>query len=152
MVGSIFAASTPWGYLQIYSDRSLNDMCLHNFLKNYTGIIFTTHCLSLPDKMEVSKNKAKYSQLDIALEQIKSNPKSINKYLNTIQTGFECLSQSQINHLKSLVIDGCKNTNINFIPSENKPIFESTALSTVKMLGKCYCEGEKAEGVKEFPG
>ena len=127
-------------------------MCLHNFLKNYTGIIFTSHCLSLPDKMEVSKNKAKYSQLDNAIELLNSKPENIHKYLNTIQIGIECLNQSQINKLKSLVIDGCKNTNMNFIPSEKKPICEATALSTVKMLGKCYCDGEKAQGIKEFPG
>jgi hypothetical protein len=102
--------------------------------------------------MEVSKNKAKYSQLDNAIKLLNSKPENIHKYLNTIQIGIECLNRSQIDKLKSLVIDGCKNTNMNFIPSEKKPICEATALNTVKMLGKCYCDGEKAQGIKEFPG
>jgi hypothetical protein len=127
-------------------------MCLHNFLKNYTGIIFTPHCLSLPDKMKVSENMAKYSHLEIAIEKINSNPKNIEKYLNTIQHGIEFLNKNQINEVKTHLMNGFKNTNVNFIPSEAKPVCDSHSLSAAKMIGKCYFEGEKAQGIKEFPG
>ncbi len=150
--GSLFCGSTPWGYLQIYTDRNLTDMCLHNFLKNYTGIIFTPQCLSLPDKMEVSKNMAKYSNLETAIEKIKSNPKDIEKYLNTIQHGIEFLDKSQINEMKTHIMNGFKNSNMNFIPSEAKPVCDSHSISATKMICKCYVEGEKAQGIKEFPG
>ena len=125
-------------------------MCLHNFLKNYTGIIFTTRTLSLPNQMKVSENKAKYSNLDVALEQVKASPHKIHKYLNTIQNGIEVIDHKKLKELKDLIIDGCKDMNL--IPSQKIPVCDMNSISLCKLLGKCYIEGEKAQGVKEFPG
>ena len=127
-------------------------MCLFKFLKNYTGIIFTQNYLSLPNEMEVSNNKAKYSQLDVALERVKIKPKSIHKYLNTIQNGMEYIDNNIVKEFKSHLINGCQNSGINLTPSEKYPICDINVINTMKMLNKCYIDGEKAKGVKEFPG
>ena len=104
--------------------------------------------------MEVSKNMAKFSQLDVALNQVKSNPQCISEYLNTIQSGFELIDPEQVMTLKCQVINGCLERELNLIPSEAKPICMQDALYSIKLLGKCFefCEGEKAPGINEFPG
>ena len=124
-------------------------MCLYNFLKQYTGIILTEHCLSLPNQMEVSKNMAKFSQLDVALKQIKSNPQNINKYLNTILSGFKAMNHEQMMNLKSMV-----NSGSHAIPSEANPVSGKDASNSLMLVTKCLelSEGEKAPGIKEFPG
>ena len=158
--GGLFCASTPWGYLQIYPHKKLTDMCLYQFLKNYTGIFFTTECLSLPNESEVCHNKSKYSHFDIALERSCSNPNKIKKYSNTLQTGFDVLfSEGILNtdkmcELQEMVMNECKNCGWHVIPSEKKPVCDVEQLSAIKLIGKGYnyIEGVKAPGIEEFPG
>ena len=87
----------------------------------------------------------------MALEQVKANPHKIHKYLNTIQNGIELIDQNKVIELKHQVINGCKEI-LNLIPSEKRPLCDLNSINVVKMLNKCYVEGEKAEGIKEFPG
>jgi hypothetical protein len=158
--GSLFCGSTPWGYLQIYPHKKLTDMCLYQFLKFYTGIFFTPVCLNLPNESEVSHNKSKYSQFDIALEQVCSNPSKIAKYSNTLQSGFDILYEEglltadKILELQEMVMKQCKNCGWNVIPKDKQPVCDIEQINALKLIAKSYnyTESVKAPGVEEFPG
>ena len=158
--GSLFCASTPWGFLQLHPHKKLTDMCLYQFLKFYTGILFTPAILTLPTECEVSQNQSKYSHFDVALEKACSDPKKMGKYLNTVQSGFdtlcaeEILTAEKINEISEKIITNCKNCGWQIIPSEKHPVTDPGQSGALKLIGKTYnyTEGVKAPGIEEFPG
>lgn len=135
-------------------------MTMYNFLKQFTGIIFTTDILSLPTEMKVSENKAKHSHFDLAIERVTSKPEHINKYYNTIHNGLETLNEQgllnceKIVDLKNLVIENCDNCGWNTHPNEDTPVSGHDEKNAVKLLGKCFnfTDGERAPGIDDFPG
>ena len=90
-------------------------MCLHNFLKNFFGIIFTPNYLHFPEEeTPVSVNQSKRAHFDVAVDKISINPDKIEKYMNTIQSGLEILnkegvvSDRKICDIKECVLNHCK--------------------------------------------
>lgn len=141
--GGLFCASTPWGYLQIYPDRTLIHMALHRFLTNFFGIVFTPHSLWLSDESSVSDNCAKHSQFDKALEKVTSNPQKIPKYLSTINCGLSQLNKEgilpieKILDLKDMVLIECQNVGWNPVPSQRQPVRSFQEKNATNLLGQC---------------
>jgi hypothetical protein len=140
--GALFGASTPWGYLQIYPNKTLQDMKLHNFIKNL-GILFTSECLWLPDEVDVTANRAKHSQFDMALQKVTHNPQKIGKYFNTITCGLEPLNKEgilpneRILQVKDLVIVECQNCGWNPVPLADRPVRSQEERNATNLLGRC---------------
>lgn len=140
---ALMCASTPWGYLQIYPNKTLQDMTLHNFLKNFMGILFTPNVLWLSDEVDLSHNRAKHSQFDLAMQKITSNPQKIGKYLGTIHCGFEPLNregilpENKILELKEIVTNECQSCGLNFVPRSGRPVRNQDEKNVTKLLGQC---------------
>ena len=143
--GALVAASTPWGYLQVYPNKTLADMSLYNFLKNFMGILFTADCLWFPaDEMLVAENRAKHSHFNMALDKVTNNPNKIGKYLSTINSGIGQLNKEgilgseSILNLKDIVIIECQNSGWNPIPAKDKPVRTSNEKNATILLGQCF--------------
>lgn len=151
--GALFAASTPWGYLQIYAGKTLQDLVLHNFLKNFMGILFTSQLLYLSDEMDVTMNRSKHSHFDMALKRVTENPTKIEKYLSTINCGIGqlnkegVLSDNKILELKDMVLIECSNSGWNPVPAKNKPVKTREEKNATRLLGQCMV---LAEGLFDF--
>lgn len=141
--GALMCASTPWGYLQVYPEKTLQDMSLHNFLKNFMGIVFTANSLWLGDEITVAENRAKHSQFDLALEKVTSNPQKIGKYLGTISCGLGQLNNEgilptkKILELKDMVILECQNSGWNPVPCNRRPVRTQEEKNATKLLSQC---------------
>lgn len=136
-------------------------MCLHNFLKNFFGIIFTPNYLHFPEEeTPVSVNQSKRAHFDVAVDKISINPDKIEKYMNTIQSGLEILnkegvvSDRKICDIKECVLNHCKQKSLNIIPNEMNPICDVNGMNAVKLLSKCLLvtSEEQAPGIELFPG
>lgn len=131
-------------------------MAMFQFLKEHTGIIFTSEILDLPNELNVSDNKAKHSHFDYAFDRVTKNPEKLLKYCNTIAKGIdtvskECvLDREKISSLENLI----KQNSSAIVPCANKPIKNFDQKTTVNLIGKCLvCIGnQKAPGVEDFPG
>ncbi|CAF1006076.1 unnamed protein product [Brachionus calyciflorus] len=154
--GGLLCASTPWGYLQIFPSKNLNDMALHRFLVKNTGITFTKDTLFIPDEINVSESKPHLSNFDHALSEVSKNSQKLAEYSDTISQGLgkylndsKKLDEDKLKILKQLN-SRCRN----LIPNENNPISESDKKMAINLLGKSLCcfEGEKAPGIEIFPG
>ena len=153
-LGSLFCGSCPWGWLQLNPNKTLNEQSLYTFLKTHTGIILKDNCLYLTSEMDVSNNFAKFSQLDIALENIAKNPESWIDYQYTITEGMEFLNEQKIKDFGAALLQKFKNSGKNLEPSQENPItqFEDRALLVALAKYYTYSNGEKAHGIKEFSG
>jgi hypothetical protein len=63
--GGLMCATAPWGYLQIYPQKTLEDMVMYRFLKRYMGMVYNTNHLSLPNEMPVSENRVRQWRLNV---------------------------------------------------------------------------------------
>lgn len=149
--GALMCASTPWGFLQVYPDKTLQDMVLHNFLKNFMGVLFTSACLWLPgDTTDVASNRAKHSHFDMALEKVSASPKKIGKYLGTINCGLDqlkreqMLSNEKILDLKDMIMIECDTVGWSPVPNAAKPIRDEEVKNVAKLLGHCMAITEGA--------
>lgn len=152
---------TPWGYLQTNPTKTLNDMALYRFLREYTGILLTKEIIYLCcDELPVSENKAKHSHFDIAIEQIGNSPQKIEKYSNTICNGMdilkkeELLDNDKIMELMSCLQTHCSVNEWNVVPEKKKPIKKAEQKSIARLMCKCllHLEGQVAPGIESFPG
>lgn len=80
--GALICGTTPWGYLQIYPEKTLNDMKMYIFLQDYFGIIFTENTLYLSEEMDVSSNETENEPFDHENEKVSTKPKNIKKIEN----------------------------------------------------------------------
>lgn len=136
-------------------------MSLHNFLKNFFGIILVSNYLDFPnEETDVAFNQAKISNFDLALEKVSNDPNKIKKYMNTIQCGLEVLdkegviNEKKISSIKECVLTHCMLNNMNLIPCHEKPIKNQNELYAAKLLNKCIqlSADEQAPGIDKFPG
>jgi hypothetical protein len=160
MIGSLFCGSTVWGYLQIYPNRTVHDMTMFKFLKDYFGIVLTTKVLCIPNELPIHSNKAKYSHFDTALQMIRKNPESFYKYLDTIAEGLEVLWDMEmikldvLNELREIVTKKfceCKST---LMPKAKMSVCKPAEKSLIKVFGTLISliECSKAPGIEDFPG
>ena len=133
---------------------------MFNFLKNYTGIILTSDSMD-PGTLEVKNNQAQYSHFDIALEKVFENTENnLEKYYETIQNGIDILhdlnliNDTRLHEIRDKLLESCVSCGLKTTPCSREPINTSLGKTTINLLGKCIlnCEGEKAPGVKDFPG
>jgi len=118
---------------------------MYNFLKDYFGIILTPNYLHFDqNEVEISRNQAKISNFDKALEKVSNNPAKMLKYSNTLQSGLDILnkegmiSEEKIFKIKNCLINECKQKNINITPSETCPVSNLNEMNAMKLIGKCY--------------
>lgn len=129
---------------------------MFRFLKEHTGIIFTSEILSLPNEVSVCQNRAKHSHFDYAFERVIKNPEKLVKYCSTIDKGIFTVTQEgvldkeKISNFQQLLE---QNSNM-IVPSSDKPIKTCEEKAVVNLIGKCLvCIGDqKAPGVHDFPG
>lgn len=140
--GALMIASCPWGYLDIYEEKNLKDMVLYNFLKNFTGIVFTSRWLELPEEIDVADNHAKFSHFDLAIQKIALNPRKIGKYIDTIKNGLESLEEvfttDKLKEFKYEFISKLKKLKWKFIPKNDQPLKNQKEKYAAKLLSYLY--------------
>ncbi len=159
----MICAGTIWHILSEIPSKKINDYDAFKFIKDHTGVLFKSNCLTLPKIVKAHENKSKVSNFQETVDLLDDSEVEIvdNDYFGTLEHGLDIgteegiISSEKVENIKNKLIDTSNNTGINAIPSNESPLKKEKELELCRVLGKCYIyndNNDKAPGIEEFPG
>ncbi len=139
-------------------------MQLNKFLKQF-GMIFTRDCLSIPTWIKTAlgqQHKIHLCNFDNALCQLEAksvdNENNFDQCVQTLISSFQLMScenllnSDQKSKMNEIIRKTLTNTELE-IPTESRPVCQPSAKKRMNLFSKCLnLSGQKAPGIKEFPG
>ena len=159
-IGGLLCAGTIWHIQSKTPSKKLSDYDAFKFIKDTTGVLFKSNCLTLPKTIKAHENKAHVSNFQKAVDTSDEVEIVDDDYFGTLEHGLDVVTEEgiitpeKVENIKNKLIDTSNNTGTNAIPSKESPLKNEKELELCRVLGKCYifCDNDKAPGIEEFPG
>lgn len=134
-------------------------MDLNTFLIKNTGTAFTDEILWLPNEMDISDTKPRFSNYNSAIDLVSGDITQIPLYFKVIHSNITPLlkigmiSHDDIHSIKSSLIDNSMSKELHIFPHHEKPVDDQHSVMASKIIGHCYhYSSTKAPRIEHFPG
>ena len=160
--GGLICGATPWGFLQIYSSKTLEQLPL-NFVLRRIGMAYTDGYLWQAQQegfLSVAENKAQNANFYKAIVEAKSDNQNLVSCGKNIASALEYLPDSVVDELIpeiTVMIQHYAST-VHCIPTKSLPVSTPEGKILTSMINRIFIRTGQyngcsiADGISEFPG